>query len=443
VILVSLLTIPLAFAQDRKPNILIIYADDLGFGDVPFNGRKDWQTPNLDRLAKEGTVFKRWYTASPVCTPSRGALLTGKYTIHNACTHLGSVLPSSEVTIAEALKPAGYATALFGKWHLSVKPGETGDPIDQGFEEFFGFMTGRQAWQKFPKELCDQRKMVPVNGYSDEMFTDHALDYIQRKKDQPWFLYLAYNTPHGPVEATKEDTAPLLGKFEEKDPTKPYNAMYAAMIERQDKEIGRVLKELDDLKLADDTLIIYTSDNGATFEPIADGATIYFDSNHPLRGQKRNLWEGGIREPAVARWPGHIQAGAESHEVVHMTDVFPTVCAAADAKVDPAWKVDGQNVLDALEGKAKIAPRTLFWEWRYEGSIYYAAMRGDIKLVICDRNKPELFNVERDPAERINIMSEESALGRRLKKELDAWMSTETEATKKQLPSTEPVNIGD
>src|SRR5437763_6895998 len=140
---------PLVLAQARPPNILFIYADDLGWADVPFNGRKDWQTPNLDQLAKEGTVFKRWYTASPVCTPSRGSLLTGKYTIHHACTHLGSVLPGSEVTIAEALRPRGYATALFGKWHLSVKPDETGDPIDQGFDEFLGFLTGRQAWQKF------------------------------------------------------------------------------------------------------------------------------------------------------------------------------------------------------------------------------------------------------------------------------------------------------
>ena len=287
------------------------------------------------------------------------------------------------------------------------------------------------------------RKDEPSHGYADTLFTDHAIDFITRKKDQKWFLYLAYNTPHGPVDAPPEETEPMLGKFKEKDPKKPYNAMYAAMIQRQDKEIGRVLKTLDDLKLADNTLIIYTSDNGATFEVIADGATIYFDSNRPLRGQKRNLWEGGIREPAVARWPGHIQAGAESHEVIHMTDVFPTLCAAAGAKVDPAWKVDGQNVLDALQGKSSIPERTLFWEWRYEGSRYFAAMRGDKKLVICDRNQPELFDVEADPAERINIIADNRPLARSLKKQLDTWMATETEATKKQLPSTEPANIAD
>src|SRR3954465_7760164 len=178
-LLTLLFVVPTSLAQDRPPNILFIYADDLGYGDVPFNGRKDWQTPNLDRLAHEGTVFHRWYTASPVCTPSRGSLLTGKYTIHDACTHLGSALPSTEVTLAEALKPRGYATALFGKWHLSLKPGETGDPVDQGFEEFFGFMTGRQAWQKFPTQLVNGRKMEPSKGYADALFTDHAVDFIE------------------------------------------------------------------------------------------------------------------------------------------------------------------------------------------------------------------------------------------------------------------------
>ena len=206
------------------------------------------------------------------------------------------------MTIVEAIKPRGYATALFGKWHLSTKEGKPGDPIDQGFDEFFGFMTGRQAWQKFPKELVTMRTMQPSQGYADTLCTDHAIDFITRKKDQPWFLYLAYNTPHGPVEAPKEETAPLLGKFKEKDPAHPYNAMYAAMIQRQDKEIGRVLTALDDLKLAGNTLIIYTSDNGATFEVIANGATAYFDSNRPLRGQKhfrfrRNYSKSSATEP--------------------------------------------------------------------------------------------------------------------------------------------------
>ena len=192
----------------------------------------------------------------------------------------------------------------------------------------------------------------------------------------------------------EQDTQPFLGKFQEKDSAKPYNAMYAAMITRQDHEIGRVLQTLDDLKLADNTLLIYTSDNGATFEVIAkQRARRPADSNHPLRGQKRNLWEGGIREPAVVRWPGHVPAGAESHEVIHMTDVFPTACAAAGA-VESAWKVDGENVLDALEGKSKIPERTLFWEWRYDGNVQFAAMRGDMKLVITGKNTPELFDVE-------------------------------------------------
>ena len=440
VLILALLLPTFTLAQDRPPNVIFIYADDLGYGDVPFNGRKDWQTPNLDRLAREGTVFHRWYTASPVCTPSRGSLLTGKYTIHDACTHLGSKLPSHEVTIAEALKPRGYATALFGKWHLSVKEGKEGDPFDQGFDEFFGFMTGRQAWEKFPTQLVEGREMKPSKGYADELFTNHAIDFVTRKKDQPFFLYLAYNTPHGPIEAPEEDTAPFIGKFTEKDAAHPYNAMYAASITRQDKEIGRLLKTLDDLKLADNTLIIYTSDNGATFETIAKSATAYHDSNRPLRGQKRNLWEGGIREPAVVRWPTHVPAGKESQEIIHMIDVFPTICAATGAKVDPAWHVDGVNVLDALQAKANIPERTLFWEWRYSGDTYFAAMRGNLKLVIVSNNKPELFDIERDPAERINVIVDNRPIATQLKKELDAWMATETEETKKQLPTTNVAN---
>src|SRR5437763_1030014 len=239
-----LLALP-AFAADRPPNFIILLADDLGYADVGFDGRTEWQTPNIDRLAHEGTIFRRWYTAAVVCAPSRAALMTGRYSIHNGvCGNDSLDLPSDELTIAEALKPAGYATALFGKWHHGgARPGQKTytHPMDQGCDEFFGFT---------------------------------------------------------------------------------------------DADLNR------------ETIVIFSSDHGATFEKLAEGTSVYFDSNRPFRGQKRTLWEGGMRVPAVVRWSGHVASHGDSHEVVHNCDVFPTLMAAAGAEVDPKLKIDGTNVLD-------------------------------------------------------------------------------------------------
>jgi arylsulfatase A-like enzyme len=202
------------------------------------------------------------------------------------------------------------------------------------------------------------------------------------------------------------------------------------MITRMDKEVGRVLKALDDLRLSDNTVVVFTSDHGATFEVGNLGASAYHDSNFPFRGQKRNLWEGGIRVPAVVRWPGQVPAGKVSDEIVHMTDVFPTFLAAAGAKPDAAWKVDGADLLDVWRGKAKGPGRTLFWEWRAEGFQQLAAMRGDKKLVVTGGNPPELFDVARDPGERRNVLFEHRPLADELRKMLTAWLATETEESK-------------
>ncbi len=326
--------------QNRPPSIVMIFGDDLGYGDVGFNGRKEWATPNLDRMAKEGTTFHRFYTAGVVCAPARAALMTGRYGIHNGVTGNGSLdLPSEEVTIAEVLKKRGYATALFGKWHAG-RPrsgSETSThPMDQGFDEFFGFTNARHAHQKFPTELFDGREKKPSKGYADALFTDRAVDFIARKKGEPFFLYLPYTASHSAVEAPEEDIAEHKGKFQEKNPSKPYNAAYAAMVTRLDKEVGRVMKALTDAGIADDTLIVFTSDHGATFEVLQRGAAVYHDSNHPFRGQKRTLWEGGARVPTFVRWPGgKVPASKKSHDVLHMTDLMPTFLAAAGSDVPP------------------------------------------------------------------------------------------------------------
>lgn len=426
-VLVGLAATPAA-AAEKRPNILLILADDLGWGDVGFNGRTEWATPNLDRLGARGTIFKRFYTAAVVCAPSRAALLTGKATIHDGVSRNEDDLPARETTIAEALKAQGYATALFGKWHHGQpRAGQSSyvHPMDQGFDEFFGFTDARHAWEKFPEKLWEGRELKPVSGHSDDLFADRAVDFLRRHKGGPFFLYVPFINSHFNIEAPAEEVALHKGKYPEADPSRPLRATYAAMVTRLDKNVGRILAALDELGLAEDTLVVFTSDHGATFESGNLGTSNFLDSNRPFRGQKRTLWEGGIRVPAVVSWPGHVPAGAVSNEVVHMTDVFPTLLAASGASPEPAWRVDGANLLPVWTGQSQAPERTLFWEWRSEGANQLAAMRGRYKLVVTNGGRPELFDVEADPAERRNALPEHAELARDLQKALKEWLATE------------------
>jgi arylsulfatase A-like enzyme len=434
---------PPARAQQKGPNVLFILADDLGFADVSFNGRREWTTSNLHRLSQEGTVFRRFYTAGVVCAPARAALMTGKYGIHNGVTGNSSLdLPADEVTIAEALKPLGYATGMFGKWHHGgPRPGAQAytHPMDQGFDEFFGFTNATAAHQKFPRKLFDGREEKESTGYADALFTDRAIDFMTRHKDEPFFCYVPYTAPHGRIEAPPEDVDRFKGKFPETDPKAAPNANYAAMLYRLDAEVGRLLATLDKLELARNTIVVFTSDHGATFEKLSAFAPVYFDSNRPFRGQKRTLWEGGMRVPTVIRWPGKIPSKSLNDEVMSMIDVFPTLLAACGGGGGEAeaGKVDGVNVLDVWRGKGKVAPRTLFWEWREGGDTQLAAMRGDMKFVITGDNQPEMFNVVTDPGERRTIDEEFPADAKQLRTDLEKWMSTETEAAKqRKKPAT-------
>lgn len=430
-----LLAVP-AWAQTNRPNLVVILADDLGWGDVGFNGRTEWATPNLDKLAQSGTTFKRWYTSAVVCAPSRAALMTGRYTIHCGVSGNGGDVPASETTLAEALRPLGYRTALFGKWH-GGKPRDGGKdslhPFEQGFDEFVGFRNAKHAWEHFPKELWFGRELkpVPTNTYTATFFTDHAVDFVAKHTNDPFFLYLAFTEPHLHVEAPAEDVRRYEGKFPEEDPAQPHRARYAAMISRMDAEVGRFLAKLDELNLSSNTLVVFSSDHGATFEVGNKGAAAFHDSNRPFRGQKRTLWEGGVRVPGIARWPGHIPAGSISTNVTVMMDVLPTLLAAAGTKPEAAWQVDGVNQLPVWTGQAQPAARTVFWEWRTEGNYQLAAMQDDWKLVITGQNQPELFNVVADPAERRNRAAEKPALAKHLEKDLKAWLATEAETAKK------------
>ncbi|WP_422927419.1 sulfatase-like hydrolase/transferase [Singulisphaera sp. PoT] len=421
-------TLALGAGDEPRPNLLFLYADDLGFADVGFNGRTEWSTPNIDRLGAQGTIFKRFYTAAVICAPSRAALLTGKYTIHNGVARNDDDLPSKEVTIAEALKANGYVTGVFGKWHHGQpRPGEASyvHPMDQGFDEFFGFTDAKHAWEKFPEELWHGRELKPVSGHSDDLFADRTIDFIKRHKGERFFAYVPFINSHFNIEAPADEIELHKGKFPELDPERPLRATYAAMVTRLDKNIGRILAALDEQGLAENTLVVFASDHGATFEAGNLGTSSFHDSNKPFRGQKRTLWEGGLRVPALARWPGHIPNGKVSNEVMHMTDVFPTLLAAAGGTPDPAWHVDGISLLPAWIGQGKVPDRTLFWEWRSEGSNQVAAMRGNHKVVITGNGRAEFFDVENDPAERRNTFAESPELARDLQKALKEWLATE------------------
>jgi arylsulfatase A-like enzyme len=427
---------------ERGPNIVLIYADDLGWGDVGFNGRQEWATPHLDALAAQGTVFRRFYTAAVLCAPSRAAMLTGKDTIHNGVTRNNDDLAGREVTIAEALKARGYTTALYGKWHHGKPRPQTSGagsgeasaaayvhPMDQGFDEFVGFTDAIHAWEKFPKVLWDGRRRVEVSGYADDLFTERAVAFLQAHREEPFFLYLPFTSAHFHVEAPEDEVALHRGRLPEADAAEPVNATYAAMVTRLDKNVGRVIAELDRLGLAERTLVVFTSDHGATFEQGNRGASAALDSNRPFRGQKRTLWEGGVRVPAVACWPGHIPAGVRSEPVFRMTDLFPSFLAAAGAVPEPGWRVDGQNVLPTWTGQAVAGQRTQFWEWRdgAPGSDQVAALRGDFKLVVSHQGKPELYDVVNDPSERRDLAAERPELVEQLLDALKAWLATEVQ----------------
>ncbi len=425
----------MVLGKEQPPNIVLIVADDLGWGDVGFNGRTEWSTPNLDRLAEQGVVLKRCYSAATVCAPSRAALLTGKYTIHSGVRRNGEDLPTEEVTIAEALRSGGYATALFGKWHGGRPRGGRTDPVhpmDQGFDEFFGYTDAVRAWEKFPKTLWDGRKEVAVSGYFDDLITDRAIEFVGSRREKPFFLEIAYIASHFRIAAPTEDLARFRGRFRESDPARSPQAAYAAMVTRLDVNIGRVVARLDQSGLTANTLIMFTSDNGATFERGNEGASSALDSNRPFRGQKRTLWEGGIRVPGLARWPGRIRGGSVCTENVHLIDLLPTFLAAAGARVDPSWHIDGVNLLPVWQRQAHGPERTLFWEWQSEGYDQLAAMRGDFKLVVTRGGKPELYNVVTDPEERRDVAAGLPGLTRQLDDELKAWLQTEISRPQEQ-----------
>jgi len=398
----------------RKPNIIFIMADDLGYGDLGCYGQKHILTPNIDKLAEEGTRFTDCYAGSTVCAPSRSVLMTGQHTGHtrirNNMGKVGGVLVSDngspqrrvpleaeDITVAEVLKQAGYATGITGKWGLA-EPNTDGVPTRQGFDEWFGYLNQRRAHTYYPPYLWrnEEKIMLEANAggrrgqYSHDLFTKFAMDFVRRHKDGPFFLYLPYTIPHAKYEIPS--TEPYTDK-----PWPADAKVYAAMITRMDADIGRLMALLKKLSIDERTLVFFCSDNGAAKR--WDGI---FDSSGPLRGQKTNLYEGGIRTPMIVRWPGHVPAGKTSNAPWYFADVMSTLAEVADA-ARPA-NIDGISVLPLLLGnKQRTDDRFLYWEFP-AGKFQQAVRWRNYKAIRPAPGKPlELYDLSRDIGEENDI----------------------------------------
>jgi arylsulfatase A-like enzyme len=398
-------------AADR-PNILFILADDLGYGDTGCYGQKQILTPSIDRIASEGIRFTQAYAGSTVCAPSRCSLMTGLHTGH--ATVRGNKRPEAglrpgEPDVPTLLKSAGYSTALFGKWGLGG-PGTGSVPNMRGFDQFFGYLDQLHAHNYYPGHLWenqdeffltsnwfDQRK-----DYAPDLFTKRALEYLRHPPGAPFFMYLCYTIPHADNEL-----GTLTGNGMEVPDNRFYSDRdwpdveknFAAMVTRMDSDIGRILDLLRETGLDRDTIVFFTSDNG----PHKEGGhnPDFFDSNGPLRGIKRDLYEGGIRVPFIVRWPGRIPAGTVSDQVVAFWDFLPTAATIAGAEIPPGR--DGRSILQALRGERQQAPAPLYWEF-HERGFAQAVRAGDWKGVRPDVGRRiELYDLNRDPAEQRDV----------------------------------------
>jgi len=399
----------------EKPNIIFIMADDMGYGDAGCFGGNLIKTPNIDRIAAEGMRFTQCYAGSTVCAPSRSVLMTGLHTGHTrirgnfgkgGVKGLGGgagrvPLRKNDITVAEILKTAGYTTGITGKWGLG-EPSTLGTPNQQGFDEWFGYLNQRRAHSFFPTFiwLNEGRFDLPGNAngkqqqYTHDLFTGFALSFIRKNKTKPFFLYLPYTVPHSRFEI------PDLGPYLDKD--WPQNAkVYAAMITRMDNHIGHIMSLLKELAIDKKTIVFFCSDNGAANR--YDGL---FDSSGPLRGRKRDMYEGGLRTPMIVRWPKRVPANQTSDAVWSFTDFLPTVADLAN--IEQPEMLDGISVLPTLFGKPQVTKnRFLYWEF-FEGGFQQAARWENWKVIRRKKGGAlELYNLDKDIGEKRDVSSQE------------------------------------
>jgi arylsulfatase A len=438
-------------AAKRPPNIIFIMADDLGWGDLGSYGNTKIRTPHLDQMAREGMRFTQFYAGSPVCAPSRCVLMTGKHGGHAYIRDNKEYqpegqapIPVNETTIAEVLKSKGYATGGFGKWGLGFI-GTSGDPNAQGFDLFYGYNCQREAHSFYPDHLWRNNQRVELEGnqrgvtgkhYSHDLIEAEALQFIRANKDKPFFAYVPVTIPHLALQAPEDSLREYDGAFPDDPPSaaqgsyvaceKP-RATYAAMVTRMDRSVGRILALLKELKLDENTLVVFTSDNGGAFGEVtkdfefkpgrlAGTDYVFFGSTARFRAFKGSVYEGGIRVPFIARWPKQIKAGVVNEVPAVFYDVMPTLCELAGAKV-PA-QTDGLSLVATLTGKGKQRPHDfLFWDFGGYGG-QQAVRLGDWKGLRRNLHQRlsaiELYNLKDDVGETKNVAAEHPDIVQRI-----------------------------
>lgn len=450
--------------ESLKPNIVYILADDLGYGDLSCYGQSHFETPNIDKLAQNGLKFTQHYSGSTVSAPSRSSLMTGQHTGHTFIRGNKEIQPEGQyplaaeaVTLAEALQDAGYVTGAFGKWGLGY-PGSEGDPNNQGFDEFFGYNCQRMGHHYYPYHMWHNQKKMMLEGnagkqsgqYGPEVIQKYALKFLEENKDKPFFMYYPSIIPHAELYAPEEHVEKYRGKFE---PEKKYegvdageegfrnggygsqlesHAAFAAMVDYLDMQVGEIVAKLKELGIYENTLIVFTSDNGPHMEGGADPD--YFNSNGPFRGYKRDLYEGGIRVPMIAVWEGKISAGTETDYVSAFWDVYPTFAEITDAKIPD--NIDGISFLPTLMGNVDEQENHeyLYWEFPERGG-RQAVRKGNWKAVKLNVSKDpdtpiELYDLQHDPKELSDVAGKYPEIVREM---ADIFNTARTESTIKSL----------
>lgn len=405
-----------ASAQTRKPNIVLLVADDLGFAEIGVQGCKDIPTPHIDSIAKSGVRFSHGYVSCPVCSPTRAGLLTGRYQqrfghefnpgpANQASGDFG--LPLSETTLANRLKDLGYATGMVGKWHLGYRPEYL--PLKRGFDEFFGFPGGAHSyldWKDRGREgnpVMRGSTVVEETTYLTDAFAREAAAFVDKHHTHPFFLYMPFNAVHAPLEATQKYQDRFAGISD------PKRRTYAGMMSAMDDAIGRILGKLREHNIEDDTLVFFVADNG--------GPTLQTtSSNLPLRGYKGQVYEGGIHVPFLVQWKRRLPKGVVYDKPVIAIDIHPTAVAAAGGT--PATNLDGVNLLPFLTGQNKAAPHDALY-WRFGPQ--WAVRKGDWKLLGAGQGTAELYNLAEDLSEKNNLAASQPAKAKELQASYDAW----------------------
>jgi arylsulfatase A-like enzyme len=403
--------------ESERPNIIFVLSDDVAQGDLGCYGQEVIQTPHLDRMAEEGTRYLQAYCGTSVCAPSRSSLMTGLHCGHGPVRGNFELapegqlpLPAQTVTIADVLKPAGYATACMGKWGMGFFD-SSGSPLKQGFDHFFGYNCQRHAHSYFPSYLYrdDQRIPLPGNNgktvgetYAQDWIQQDVLDWITAHRDQPFFLFYAVTLPHGRHEIDD------FGIYADKPWTQTQKA-YAAQVTRLDHDMGQMIARLKELDLDQRTLIIFSGDNGSSFKPSSEMGKLFKQANNGLRGFKRGLYEGALRQAAIARWPGVVPAGRVSDEPWAFWDILPTAAELAGAKIPDTLQTDGHSLVSFLKGAAAPERDYFYWEL-HENTPIQAVRLGYWKAVRQGIEKPiELYDLRTDAGEQHDVAARHPA----------------------------------